>query len=361
MRKSIFTIAFIFLGLNTLNAQDKPQAPALPVEAFKIENKISTTTKTYPAIIKSFEEVEVRARVKGILVEKYFNEGDTVKKGTLLYKIEQDTYLANLNVAKANLKTAQANYKKAQKDYERAKSLINTKSISVQQYDEYTYGFENALSLVESAKASLQQAQIQFDYTKVYAPIDGIVGIKKTDLGNLVGSNDSDSLLVTITNTNPVYAEFSLSKDDASRYLSQIREKSAKVKLQASNKTYEDGIVDFISPKIDSNTDTLFLRAKFKNENNEILIGEFAKIEISNLDLGKVFVIPENAILKTAQGTFVYVIEDSTAKLKPVTTGILVKEGITIKSGLNENDQIVISNMAKLKPDTKIQILNKEK
>mgnify|MGYP003597109266 FL=1 len=77
--------------------------------------------------------------------------------------------------------------------------------------------------------------------------------------------------------------------------------------------------------------------------------------------MGKVFVVPENAILKTAKGTFVYAIEDSTAKLKPVKTGILIKEGITIESGLNENDQIIISNMAKLRPDTKIQILNKEK
>ncbi|MFA6741411.1 MAG: efflux RND transporter periplasmic adaptor subunit [Arcobacteraceae bacterium] len=361
MRKSIIAITFIFLGLNTLNAEEKPQLPPLPVEIFKIENKISTTIKTYPSIIKTYEEVEVRARVKGILVEKYFNEGEFVKKGTLLYKIEQDTYLANLNVAKASVKTAEANYKKSQKDYERSNSLIKTKSISTQQYDEYTYSYENASSQLESAKASLQQAQIQFDYTKIHAPIDGIVGIKKTDLGNLVGSNDSDSLLVTITNTNPVYAEFALSKDDVTRYLSQIKAKSAKVNLVTSNKTYENGAVDFISPKIDSNTDTLLLRAKFENKNNEILIGEFAKIEVTNLDLGKVYIIPENAILKTSQGSFVYVVTDSIAKLRPVTTGILVKEGITIESGLNENDQIVISNMAKLRPDTKIQILNKEK
>lgn len=361
MRKSIIAITFIFLGLNTLNAEEKPQFPSLPVEIFKIENKISTTIKTYPSIIKTYEEVEVRARVKGILVEKYFNEGEFVKKGTLLYKIEQDTYLANLNVAKASVKTAEANYKKSQKDYERSNSLIKTKSISTQQYDEYTYSYENASSQLESAKASLQQAQIQFDYTKIHAPIDGIVGIKKTDLGNLVGSNDSDSLLVTITNTNPVYAEFALSKDDVTRYLSQIKAKSAKVNLVTSNKTYENGAVDFISPKIDSNTDTLLLRAKFENKNNEILIGEFAKIEVTNLDLGKVYIIPENAILKTSQGSFVYVVTDSIAKLRPVTTGILVKEGITIESGLNENDQIVISNMAKLRPDTKIQILNKEK
>ncbi len=346
-KKSILTIAFVFLGLNTLNAEEKPQLPPLPVEVFKVENKTSTTIKTYPSIIKTFEEVNVTARVKGLLVEKYFNEGDFVKRGTLLYKIEQDTYLANLNMKKAE-------FTKAQKDYQRAKSLIASKSISEQSFDDYSYKYE-------TSKASLKQAQIEFDYTKIYAPIDGIIGLKKFDIGNLVGSNETNSLLVTITNTNPVYAEFSLTKDDASRYISQIKNKNSKVNLVTANKTYENGTVDFISPKIDSNTDTLLLRAKFKNENNGILIGEFGKIEISNLDLGKVFVVPENAILKTTKGTFVYVIEDSTAKLKPVKTGILIKEGITIESGLNENEQIIISNLAKLKPDTKIQILNKEK
>jgi membrane fusion protein (multidrug efflux system) len=360
-KKSIIVTTLLFLGLNVLNAEDKPQVPPLPVQTFKIENKVATTAKTYPSIIKTFEEVNVNARVKGILVEKCFNEGDFVKKGTLLYKIEQDTYLANLNMAKATLKTAQANFKKTQKDYERAQSLINTKSISTQSYDEYVYQYENASSQLESAKASLQNAQIQFDYTKIYAPIDGIIGLKKFDIGNLVGSNDSNTLLVTITNTNPIYAEFSLTKDDASRYLSQIKDKTTKINLMTSNKTYENGAVDFVSPKIDVNTDTLLLRAKFKNEKNEILIGEFGKIEVGNLDLGKVYVIPENAIIKNAQGTFVYTIEDSTAKLKPVKTGILVKEGIAIESGLNENDQIIVSNIAKLKPDTKIQIVNKEK
>ncbi|MDD2291620.1 MAG: efflux RND transporter periplasmic adaptor subunit [Aliarcobacter sp.] len=346
-KKSIVAMAFVFLGLNTLNAEEKPQLPPLPVEVFKVENKISTTTKTYPSIIKTFEEVNIMARVKGILVEKHFKEGDFVKKGTLLYKIEQDNYLANLNMKKAE-------FTKAQKDYERAKSLIASKSISAQSFDDYVYKYE-------TSKASLQQAQIEFDYTKIYAPIDGIIGLKKFDIGNLVGSNDSNSNLLTITNTNPIYVDFSLSKDDVNDYLAQIKNKTAKVNLILGNKTYQNGEVDFISPKIDANTDTLLLRAKFDNKNNEILIGEFGKIELSNLSLGNVFVIPEKAILKTSQGSFVYTIVDSAAKLRPVETGLLVKEGIIIKSGLNADEQIIISNIAKLKPDTKIQILNKEK
>ena len=352
MRKSLVAISFIFLGFNTLIAADAPasapqEKPAIPVQAFTVVNKTKTTNKIYPTILKSFEEVNVMARVKGVLIEKHFNEGDFVKKGTLLYKIEPDSYLANLNMAKAE-------FSKAQKNYERAKSLIASKSISSQAYDDYTYQYENA-------KAALQQAQIQYDYTKVYAPIDGIVGMKKSDIGDLVGTDSSNSLLVTITNTNPVYAEFSLSKEDVTTYLSQVKNKTAKINLLINNKTYENGIVDFISPKIDPNTDTLLLRAKFENKSNDILVGDFAKVELASLDLGNVQVIPENAILKTSQGNFVYVIDNLVAKLKPVETGILVKNGIVIKSGLNENDQVITSNIMKLKPDTKVQIVPKEK
>ncbi|MFW2441605.1 efflux RND transporter periplasmic adaptor subunit, partial [Aliarcobacter butzleri] len=104
------------------------------------------------------------------------------------------------------------------------------------------------------------------------------------------------------------------------------------------------------------------LRAKFENANNELIVGNFTKIEISNLSLGDVFVVPENAVLKTAQATIVFVVdENNIAKPRPVVTGDLVKEGMVIKSGLKPNEQIVTSNFAKLKPDTKVQIVNKEK
>ena len=361
MRKTLVSMSIIFLGLTNINAQETQEKPALPVQVFKIEDKIASTNKSYPSILKAYEEVSVMARVKGTLVEKYFQEGSFVKKGTLLYKIEQDTYLANLNVAKANENKAQANYNKSAKNYERGKALLKTKSISEQNFDEYKYLFENAKGELESAKAAVQQAQIQYNYTKIYAPIDGIVGLKNSDIGDLVGSNEANSLLITITNTNPVYAEFSLSKDDINSYISQIRNKTVKVNLIANDKVYENGQIDYVSTKIDSNTDTLLLRAKFENSKNELIIGDYAKIQINNLNLGDVSIIPENAVLKTAKGTFVYVIEDSIAKLKPVETGMLLKDGISIKSGLKVNDQVVISNIAKLKPDTKIKILNKEK
>lgn len=353
MRKTVITAVFIALGFAACSSQEKQQANTqqtapmgLPVSVFEISDKKAQTTKEYPTLIKPFEEVDVTARVKGVLIAKYFKEGDTVKKGAKLYTIEPDTYLANLNQAKAN-------YYKANKDFERASTLLKTKSISEQQFDEYKY-------LYEDAKAKLQQAQIEFNYTEVVSPIDGIVGIKKSDIGDLVGSDESNTLLVTITNTNPIHAEFSLSKEDINLYMKQIKENNVQISLISSTKKYDNGVIDYIAPKIDSNTDTLLLRAKFDNSNHDFIVGEFATIQLNNLDLGNVFIIPENAIVKTAKGTFVYVAENNQAKMRFVKLGNLIEEGIIVEEGLKLGEKIIVSNIAKLRPDTPIQILTQE-
>ncbi|MFA6788405.1 MAG: efflux RND transporter periplasmic adaptor subunit [Arcobacteraceae bacterium] len=353
MRKIVITATLIALGFSACSLDNKEQQkatqekPALPVSVFTVKNEQASTTKTYPALIKPFEETDVNARVQGILKQKHFEEGTLVKKGQLLYTIEQDTY-------KANLDQAQANFNKANKDYTRAKTLLETKSISVQSYDAYVYAYEDA-------KAKLTQAKIQYEYTQVTSPIDGMVGIKKSDIGDLVGSNAQNSLLVTITAIDPVHVEFSLSKEDIEAYLSQIRSKEAKIAIDEQGKLYENGTIDYIAPKLDPQTDTLLLRARFENNKQDLIVGNFTKIKVSQLFLGEVFIVPENAVLKTAKGSIVYVLdENNIAKVRPVVTGDLVEQGVVIKQGLKANEQIVISNLAKLRPDTKVQVLTKE-
>ncbi len=367
MKKILPFIVLVALGFsacsnesnNTQNVSATKEKPALPIKVFEVKKEIPTISKEYPAIIKPFEEVDVMARVSGTLEQKYFKEGEFVKKGKLLYKIEQDTYLTNLNMAKANVKKAQANYNKALKDQKRAVSLLKNKAISVQKYDEYIYIYEDAQATLQSAKANLKQSQIQYDYTTVEAPISGIVGIKNNDIGDYVGSNSENSLLVTITAVNPVHIEFSLRKEDISSFLSQIKNKSAKISLDNNGKILENGTIDYISAKLDVNTDTLLLRAKFENNDNNLIIGEFTKIKLDNLVINDVHVIPENALLKTANGNFVYVVEDSIAKIRPVEIGVLLEKGIAIKKGLNIGDKVIVSNIAKVRPNTKVQVLGK--
>ncbi len=326
------------------NAQQ--QQPAVPVDFFQIEDKPAITSKGYPSLIKPYNEVEIQARVQGVLKEKLFNEGDYIKKGSILYTIEDDTYKANLDQAKAN-------FTKAEKDYTRAVVLLDTKSISDQAYDQYRFVYDDA-------KAKLEQAQIEFDYTKVLAPIDGIAGIKQHDVGNLVGSNSTNTTLVTITQINPVHAEFSLDKTDVSTYLSQLRSDDAKVVLKKGDKVYE-GKVDYISPKLDVNTDTLLLRVKIDNKKRELIVGEFVELTVENINLGNVFLIPEVALVKTSALTFVYVIDaNNTAQVRPVQVGMLTKHGVAVKKdSLKAGDKIIVSNIAKVRPNSKVMQMPK--
>lgn len=212
---TVMTIVLGFTGCNEEQATNKPaqaqERPALPVKAFTVKAGDAIISKSYPGLITPFEEADVTARVKGILEKKHFKEGSLVKKGDLLYTIEPDTY-------KANLDQAQANFNKADKDYIRANALLKSKAISIQDYDTYEYTYEDA-------KAKLTEAKIQYSYTKVVSPISGIAGIKQSDIGDLVGSDATNTLLVTVTSVDPIHVEFSLSNDDIGTFLSQVRSK----------------------------------------------------------------------------------------------------------------------------------------
>ena len=339
----------------------KKEMPPLPVNVLVIKEGVATTTKSYPTLIKPSEEVSVIARVKGVLQKKYFSEGSYVKKGSLLYTIEQDVYETNLNIAQSQNEKAKVNLKKAKKDFERGKALLATKSISEQNYDNLEYLYENALVELQSSQSNLKNLQIQYNYTKLYAPISGITGMKKYDVGELVGSNDENSNLLTITNTDTIFAEFSLPKEDIEAYIHQIKNSSIAINLISGEHTFSNGKIDFIAPKIDSSTDTILLRASFKNPNHQIIAGEFAKIELANINLGKVNIIPENSILKNPKGTFVAVVENGIATMRPVELGMLIQEGIVIKSGLKNGDQVIVSNIAKVRPDAKVMVVPNEK
>ena len=184
------------LGCGDGDASQAQQAPGLPVKTAKIQHHDVFLEQKYAAEIEPYKEVTIIARVQGVLEKQHFEEGTFVEKDTNLYTIEQDTYRAKLDFAKAK-------YNQALNDYERAKGLYKTKAISDKDYD-------NFLASYEDAKANLKLAQLDFDYTEIKAPISGIVGIKKMDVGNFIQANTP---LTTITATDPIYVNFSISKE----------------------------------------------------------------------------------------------------------------------------------------------------
>ncbi|QOG13131.1 efflux RND transporter periplasmic adaptor subunit [Arcobacter sp. FWKO B] len=328
---------------NTQGANHAQEMPPLPVKAIKVEFKDIELDKSYPALIKPYEEAQIIARVQGVLEKQHFVEGSYVKKGELLYTIEHDVYQAKLDVANAN-------FNKALSDYERAKKLYATKSISDKEYETFVASYENT-------KANLKLAQIEYDYATIKAPISGVVGIKSHDIGNFVATNTK---LTTITSTNPIHLEFSIPKSDANRFLSQFKDSSTNIKLvDSTNKeSVHNGLIDYIAPQIDINTNTLSLRAKFENKSQEYIIGDFVKVSVKGLKINNAITIPEEAIFQTQNGAIVYVVDDGMAKPRPVILDILTSEGMVLKGGLNDGDMVIINNIAKVRPNSKVKIMD---
>lgn len=333
--------------------------PPVPVKVYIAEAKDIALQKTYPASIKSTQEASVIARVKGILEKSHFVEGSSVKKGDMLFTIEQDSYRANLESAKATLEKSEANLLKAQKDWERVQKLIETKSISDQEADSYLSAYKSAKAEVSGAKAALKQAEIEFGYTTIKAPISGKAGVRLVDVGNYVGQNEQNSLLLTITSVDPIYADFYMPKSDIDTYMPLMSDQNISITLYGANGALQGGgKIEYIAPRIDQNTNTLMMRASFPNSDESVKVGDFLKLEIGQMVLKNSMVIPEEAIVQTPKGSMVFVVEEGVAKLRPVTTSIATDKGIGVLSGLTGQEAVVVSNIAKLRPEAKVQIVN---
>lgn len=355
---SLAAAALIFLGCSEekqagSQAQQQRQMPPLPVQAHTVTLQKAEFSKNYSAILKPFSEVAVVARVSGLLVNENFTEGALVKKGDLLYEIEKDEYEADLDAAKAAFLKAEANFKKTSKDWERALYLYENKAISEQQHDDTLYAYEDAKAELQRTKAALKNAQIQYDYTTIKAPISGIVGMSQSDEGSYIASQNAT--LTTITALDPIYAEFSIPSSDIASYLAQIKVGS-EITLQTGTKTHK-GIVDYIAPKLDSNTDTLLIRAKVNNPQRELVIGSFAEVTLSGFSFDNVAEIPQNTLIRTPEATLVYVIQEGAVTMKPVQIAHTQNGKAIISSGLNNGDQVVTSNIAKLRPQSKVTVI----
>jgi len=352
---SLFLVACSDEKKSVSDAPKVVQKPPLSVKVYSVKFEKAPLIKSYSALLKPFNEVAIVARVSGLLVSENFQEGTYVKKGDTLYEIQKDEYEASLNEAKASLLIAVANFNKALKDWERNEYLFKNNAISTAMRDELLYTYENAKAEVTKAKAVVQNAQIKFNYTNIKAPISGIIGMSSSDVGSYIDVGEESATLATITAQEPIYAEFSLPSSDIVKHLSQIKN-GTKVILRSGAKQY-NGVIDFVSPKMDAQTDTLKLRAKFLNKDKELVVGSYAEIIIDGLSYESVAKIPQNALIKTQDATVVYVVKDGSVSMKPIKS-VHVQDGIAyVQEGVKEGENIIISNIAKLRPNSKVTIM----
>lgn len=370
---SIVLGMFIFSGCNDTkgnSSQNISTMPPLKVATFQVKPNDISVFVEYPAKIKSMQQVNVVARVNGILEKKNFIEGNFVKEGELLYQIDSTRYEALMQEALADVEVKTATLKQATREWERIKILFEQDSTSQKERDLALSAYETAQASLKASQANLKKAQIDFGYTKVKAPISGLTSLNAQDLGSYVGSTTESMNLTTITQMNPIYVEFSLPDIELfkKRFImnngnwNNISQAKLAVSLNFSDgSVYEEkGTLDFIDSFVDNETSTVKARATFVNPKNDLIPGLFVRVKIDGLVYKNAINIPQIAVLQDATGAFVYIAKENQAVKTPVKIGNIVNDTYIIDSGLNEGDIVITNNLTKLKPGSSIDLMSKE-
>lgn len=327
---------------------------------------------TYPGRIQGAREVEVRARVEGILIRRHYNEGEVVETGELLFTISPEPFKATVQQREAKLAQARANLNQAQEVWERVSHLFAINAVSEAERDEAYAKLQTAQAAVELAQANLEAAQIQLDYTSVEAPLGGVTSLEEVDVGARVTPG---TLLTTITQLDPVHVRFAVPAEDA---MMRQQALAAMVKdgeaansamrrqaflIMPSGKRYEQaGFVDFTQSTIDPTTGTVRMRAVFDNSDHELVPGRFVQVRIRLETRHNTIVVPNKAIADSQTQTFVLVVtDDSKAKSVPVELGPTVEGGRIIESGLEAGDRVIVVGLGQVKPGDKVEIKPIEK
>lgn len=343
------------------NEFQPPPPPEVTVQAPGREN--TTVYRSFPGRLVASDTVDIRARVKGFLKSIEFKDGEQVKKGDLLFTIEPEQYEAAVNSAKAQLAQAKAALKLADATLQRNQNAFKTRAVSEVDVLTAEANKESAEAAVMAAEAALVNAELNYSYTRIYAPFDGRVSRRTLSVGNLVGSGES-TLLTTVVVEAPIDVYFNVDE----RALLQHRpdkEREAHpganippVKLELADGSIfnETGLVDYNDPKFDPDTGTLQVRAVFKNEKARLLPGMFGKILIPE-EIENALLIPELAIQRDLSGSYVLIVnKEQMVESRYIQRGPLSGTNRVITDGLSGDEQIIVNGIQRARPGIPVRI-----
>ena len=306
-------------------------------------------TQDLPGRLEAFRSAQVRARVEGIVEKRQFTEGSDVKAGTTLFQIDARNYRAAYESAKTDLSVAR-------QTVERYKPLLEVKAVSQQEYD-------LAEAKLKQAETAMSRAQLDYDNTRVPAPIDGRIGRALVTEGALVGRGEA-TLLATIEQIDFVYANFTQPGSDLLRLQQAYRSgklqraDSAKVELVLEDGSIypKPGKLLFSNLAVDSATGSVALRAEFPNAGHELLPGMFVRIRFQEASAENSIKVPQRAVQMTPQGQFVMVVDaESKAALRPIKVGGMSEGDFVIDEGLKPGDQVIVNGLQKVRPGAPVK------
>lgn len=345
------------------SAPQQSTAPqATPVQVITMAKKPTTMYSELPARVVATRVSEVRPQVTGILQKRLFEEGQLVEQGDLLYQIDPAPYQADVNSAQAALVKAKADESVLKKTALRYKDLVQRKLISQDEYDKADGNWQQARAQSSVAQAALDNAKISLSYTKVIAPISGRIDISNVTEGALVTANQ-EVVLTTIQPLDPIYIDMtqsSLSMAKIKKNLGSNNNPKVGVKLEDGTDYDQLGVLTFSGTKVDSSTGSVTLRAKVPNPDSVLLPGMFVRAEIVIADQKPMYTLSQ-ALVSFGQDdqATVLVVEDGKVVVRSVITGPTVNGNEwVIESGLKDGDQVIASNLMKIRPGSPVKIVS---
>lgn len=313
--------------------------------------------------VRALNTVTVRPQVDGKLLSVNFKEGDDVKKGDVLAKIDPVIYQAQLDQAIAKKAQDEAQLANAKIDLDRYEKLAATNAINKQQADTQRAMVAQVTALVKADQAAIENAQAMLGYTTITAPIDGRTGIRMVDEGNYVRAADTNSSIVVITQLRPISVLFNLPQQDLSQVNAAFEKGPLSVEAQRSDTeaVIDRGVLRVVDNQVDQATGTVKLKAEFPNARLQLWPGQFVNVRLLVDTLRQVVVIPTGAVQRGPSGTFVYVVkDDDTVAVQPVTVQKQDEIQTVVGKGLEPPARVVTTGFVRLTDGTKVAVGSSE-
>jgi membrane fusion protein (multidrug efflux system) len=349
-RRFILSFALLF----PLVTPAQSQAPAT-VSVVTVEKRPVTEGARFVGRIEAVERVDIRARVTGYLDEVLFKDGERVKTGAPLYRIEKAPFEAAVQQAEAAVRRNRAQLENAEVQRKRAEELLTTSATSVAVRDDRIAAEKTAQGNLAAAEAELKSAKINLAYTDITAPIDGQIGRTAVTRGNVV-SPDSGTL-TTIVSADPMYVTFPVSQREFLRfaekgYRARQMADHLKVVVYFSNGTAYDhsGKIDFVDVKVDRATDTVMVRATMPNPDGILVDGQLVQVNVEGEKPQEQVLVPQVALIADQQGIYVFVVEDGKVAVRRLKLGQTVGGSQVVTEGLNGGELVVVTGQQSLRP-----------
>jgi membrane fusion protein (multidrug efflux system) len=345
---------------NSEQGMPPPEVTIVSVEARDVPAVFEYTGETAGS-----REVEVRARVTGILLQRNYLEGGKVTTGQSLFSIDAAPYEAALVQAQADVALATENLAKARRNVARFKSLYQEKTISQQDYDDVVSNEVIAEAELKAASARLTQAKLDLEYTRVESPIGGIAGRALRSEGNYV--TGPEVLLTTVTQIDPIYVLFGISDEERLKLNREVEAGrlvlpkngafSVTVTLAEGSKYTNSGKLTFSDVRVSGATGTSEARAEIPNPDGQLRPGQFVRVALKGAHRPNALLVPQRAVLEGPNGKFVYVVNsEGKAESRPVDAGEWLGDEWFIKSGLNPGDKVIVDGVMKIGPGAPVSV-----